>query len=146
MATQFDKREAARFLRTLRIATHTALAQDDLQRGRSLVRPAAAFQALAAKGTGEWRFPGSGLMSSDGLVLAKLSRQAEGAHVMELQAQGLLGLSVYANRAARVRFGAHLAADGVFDRDGRLHLVFEEAAISEADLSAFELQLLDGAL
>jgi hypothetical protein len=33
----------------------------------------------------------------------------------------------------------------VFDRDGRLHLVFEEAALSEADLSAFELLLLDGA-
>ena len=109
-------------------------------------RPAAAFQALAAKGPGEWRFPDAGLMSSDGLVLAKLSRQPEGAHVMELQAQGLVGLSIYANRAARVRFGADLAADGVFDRDGRLHLVFEDAAISEADLSAFELQLLDGAL
>jgi hypothetical protein len=146
MTATFNKRDADRFLRTLRVATHTALAQDDLQRGRNYGRPTAAFQALAAKGPGEWRFPGAGLMSSDGLVLAKLSRQAEGAHVMELQAQGLTGLSIYANRAARVRFGSQLTADGVFDRDGRLHLVFEEAAINEADLSAFELQLLDGAL
>ena len=52
----------------------------------------------------------------------------------------------YANRAARVRFGEGLSADGMFDRDGRLHLVFEDAAIVEADLSAFELQFLDGAL
>jgi hypothetical protein len=146
MTTDFNARDAARFLRTLRVATYTALAQDDLRRGRNLERPAASFQALAAKGPGEWRFPGAGLMSSDGLVLAKLSRQPEGAHVMELQAQGLTGLSLYANRAARVRFGSNLSADGVFDRDGRLHLVFEDAAINEADLSAFELQLLDGAL
>jgi hypothetical protein len=146
MTTRFNDREAARFMRTLRVATSTALAQDDLRRGRNLERTAASFQALAAKGPGEWKFPGAGLMSSDGLVLAKLSRQPEGAHVMELQAQGLIGLSQYANRAARVRFGSNLTADGVFDRDGRLHLVFEDAAINEADLSAFELQLLDGAL
>ena len=64
---------------------------------------------------------------------------------MELQAQGLMGMSAYANRAARVHLGSNLTADGMFDRDGRLHLVFEEAAISEADLSTFELLLLDGA-
>jgi hypothetical protein len=146
MTNQFDTREAARFLRTLRVTTQTALAQEDLRRGRALGRPTTAFQALAAKGPGEWRFPDSGLMSSDGLVLAKLSHEPGGAHVMELQAQGLVGLSAYANRAARVRFGASLSADGMFDRDGRLHLVFEAATISDADLSAFELQLLDGAL
>jgi hypothetical protein len=146
MTTQFNPNEAARFLRTLRVTTYTALAQDDVQRGRGLRRPAAAFHALAAKGPGEWRFPEAGLMSSDGLVLAKLTRQSEGAHVMELQAQGLVGLKAYANRAARVHIGSHLSADGVFDRDGRLHLVFEEAAIAEVDLSTFELQLLDDAL
>ncbi len=146
MTNQFDTREAARFLRTLRVTTQTALAQDDLQRGRNLNRPTTAFQALAAKGPGEWRFPDAGLMSSDGLVLAKLSHEPGGAHVMELQAQGLVGLSAYANRAARVRFGASLSADGMFDRDGRLHLVFEPATVSEADLASFELQLLDGAL
>jgi hypothetical protein len=145
MTAQFSRRDAARFLQTLRVTTGTALAEHDLRRGRGVGRPAAAFQALAAKGPGEWRFPESGLMSSDGLVLARLTRQPTGARLLELQAQGVAGLSVYVNRAARVRFGAHLAADGVFDRDGRLHLVLDEAALSEADLSAFELLLLDGA-
>src|SRR5471032_524442 len=88
MTTQFNQRDVARFVQTLRVATYTSLAQDDLRRGRGVRRPAAAFQALAAKGPGEWRFPDSGLMSSDGLILAKLSR-AEGAHAMVLQAQGL---------------------------------------------------------
>ena len=146
MTNQFDKRDAARFLRTLRVATQTALAHNDLQRGRDFSRSTTAFQALAAKGPGAWRFPEAGLMSSDGLVLAKLSREPNGAQVMQLQAQGLVGLSAYANRAARVRFGDALSRDGMFDRDGRLHLVFEQAAIDDADLSAFELQLLDGAL
>lgn len=145
MTAQFNRRDAARFLRTLRVATGTALAEYDLRRGRAAGRPAAAFQALAAKGPGDWRFPDSGLMSSDGSVLAKLSRQPTGAHVLELQAQGLVGLSTYANRAARVRVGELLDADGVFDRDGRLHLVFEQSALSEADLADFELLLLDGA-
>ena len=145
MTAQFSRRDAARFLQTLRVTTGTALAEHDLRRGRGVGRPAAAFQALAAKGPGEWRFPDSGLMSSDGLVLARFTRQPTGARLLELQAQGVAGLSVYVNRAARVRFGAHLAADGVFDRDGRLHLVLDEAALSEADLSAFELLLLDGA-
>jgi hypothetical protein len=145
MTAQFSRRDAARFLQTLRVTTGTALAEHDLRRGRGVGRPAAAVQALAAQGPGEWRFPESGLMSSDGLVLARLTRQPTGARLLELQAQGVAGLSVYVNRAARVRFGAHLAADGVFDRDGRLHLVLDEAALSEADLSAFELLLLDGA-
>ncbi len=145
MTAQFGGREAARFLQTLRVTTGTALAEHDLRRGRGAGRPAAAFQALAAKGPGAWRFPESGRMSSDGLVLARLSRQAGGARRLELQAQGVAGLSVYVNRAARVRFGSHPVADGVFDRDGRLHLVFEEAALSEVDLSSFELLLLDGA-
>ena len=53
MTNQFDKREAARFLRTLRVTTQTALAQEDLRRGRALGRPTTAFQALAAKGPGD---------------------------------------------------------------------------------------------
>ena len=67
MATQFTQAEAARFLRTLRVTTQTALAQYDLQKGRAAGRPVVTFQALAAKGAGEWRFPGAGLMSADGL-------------------------------------------------------------------------------
>ena len=145
MTTRFGGRDAARFLRTPRVATQTALAQDDLRRGRRLGRPAAAFQALAAKGPGQWRFPDAGLMSSDGLVLACLSHETGGAHVLDLQAQGLAGLSAYALRAARVVFGSGVDAEGVFDRDGGLRLTFAEAALGGADLAAFELQLLDDA-
>jgi hypothetical protein len=141
----FSGRNATRFLRALRVATGTALAEHDLRRECGVGRPAVAFQALAAKSPGEWRFPETGLMSADGLVMAKVSQQASGAHMLELQAQGMVGLSAYANRAARVRFDAHLAADGVFDRDGRLQLMFEDAALSEVRLSAFALLLLDGA-
>ena len=143
MTAQFSRRDAARFLRTLRVATGTALAEHDLRRGRGVGRPAAAFQALAAKGPGDWRFPETGLMSSDGLVLARLSRQPGGARVLELQAQGVVGLSAYANRAARVRFGALLAADGMFDRDGRLHVVLDADALTRADFTRLEIELLD---
>jgi hypothetical protein len=103
------------------------------------------FQALAAKGPDAWRFPLSGVMSADGLVLAKLSRDPSGAAILELQAQGVVGLSLYAGRSARVAFSAGQAAEGAFDRDGRLRLTLEEASLSEADLAAFELQLLDDA-
>jgi hypothetical protein len=143
MSEGFDPRDAARFLRTLRVASQTALAQDDLRRGRANERPSAGFLALAAKGPQEWRFPAAGLLSSDGLVLAHLLHENEGARVIALQAQGLAGLSAYAGRSARIRFGEHLALDGMFDRDGRLHLVVEESAIDEIDLSAFDLELLD---
>lgn len=145
MTAQFSRRDAARFLRTLRVATGTALAEYDIRRGRAAGRPAASFQALAAKGPGDWRFPESGLMSSDGLVLARLSHEPAGGHILELQALGVVGLSAYANRAARVRVGAHLEADGGFDRDGHLRVVFEQAALSEVDLADFELLLLDAA-
>jgi hypothetical protein len=144
MATQFTQAEAHRFLRTLRVTTQTALAQYDLQNGRAAGRPVVTFQALAAKGAGEWRFPGSGLMSADGLALATLLRDASGA-VLELQAQGLVGLSLYANRPARVSFASGLTVEGVFDRDGRMRLPIVNSAISDADLSAFELQIVDEA-
>jgi hypothetical protein len=143
MTAKFHEREAARFVRTLRVATQTALALDDLRHGRTNERPSAGFMALAAKGPQEWRFPAAGLLSSDGLVLAQLLHENEGARVISLQAQGLAGLTAYADRAARVRFGAMLTLEGMFDRDGRLHLVVDEAALSEADLSAFDLELLD---
>ena len=143
MTTLLGGPDAARFLRTLRVATQTALAQDDLRRGRGLGRPAASFQALAAKGPGPWRFPDAGLMSSDGLVLARLTREGGAGFVLDLQAQGLAGLSAYALRAARVLFGTGVAAEGVFDRDGRLRLTFAEAALGAADAASFELQLTD---
>ena len=143
MSEVSNDRDAARFLRTLRVTTQTALALDDLRHGRTNERPSAGFMALAAKGPREWRFPAAGLLSSDGLVLARLLREREGARVIALQAQGLMGLSSYGDRAARIHFGERLTLEGMFDRDGRLHLVVDEAALSEADLSAFDLELLD---
>jgi len=143
MSQTSHDRDAERFLRTLRVATQTALALDDLRHGRANERPSAGFMALAAKGPQEWRFPAAGLLSSDGLVLARLLHENEGARVVALQAQGLAGLSAYADRAARIHFGALMTLEGMFDRDGRLHLVIDEAALSDADLSAFDLELLD---
>jgi len=140
----FDSRDASRFLRTLRVATQTALAQDDLNRGRGLVRPATHFAALAAKGPGEWRFPAAGLLSADGLVIAHLLRDSAETKVLALQAQGSAGLSLYALRSARVRLGEGLQIEGAFDRDGKLHVMLDEAALRAADLSAIEIDLMGG--
>ncbi len=105
MDRTFDPREAARFLQTLRVATQTALALDDLQRARGRARPLSTFTALAAKGAGEWRFPAAGMLSADGLVVAHLLHEGEEAKVLALQAQGVAGLTTYALRGARVRLG-----------------------------------------
>jgi hypothetical protein len=143
MMAQFTEVETARFLRTLRVTTQTALAQYALERGRAGNRPSVTFLALAAKGPDAWRFPASGLTSADGLVVATLTREASGAAILELQAQGVVGLSLYANRSARVAFAADQSADGAFDRDGRMRLALGEMAINEADLATFALELLD---
>ncbi|MGD0561466.1 MAG: hypothetical protein ABSA66_00120 [Roseiarcus sp.] len=143
MDRTFDPGEAARFLQTLRVATQTALALDDLRRGRGRERSLSSFTALAAKGAGEWRFPAAGLLSADGLVLAHLLHEGEETKVLALQAQGVAGLTTYALRGARLRLGEALQVEGVFDRDGALHIVLDDAALSEADLSRLEIELLD---
>ena len=56
METPFEYRQAARFLRTLRVATGAATSLEDIRRGRSRSAPAATFLALAAKTAGAWRF------------------------------------------------------------------------------------------
>ena len=145
MAAEFTEAQMARFLRTLRVTTQTALAQYALSGGRTISRPAVTFMALAAKGPGEWRFPAAGLTSADGLVLAKLTSSAPDALIMELQAQGVVGLSLYAHRSARVRFATGHSVESAFDRDGCLRLSFEGVAIAEADLATFELELTDDA-
>jgi hypothetical protein len=145
MNPTFDPRDAARFLRTLRVATQTAIALDDLRGGLSRLRPLTAFTALAAKGPGEWRFPAAGLTSGDGLVLARLLHESEETKVLALQAQGAVGLSAYAQRAVRVRLGEELTIDGMFDRDGALHVVLDQAALTRADFSALAIELLDRA-
>jgi len=145
MTGTFDPREAARFLRTLRVATQTALALDDLQHGRGRARAASTFTALAAKGPGEWRFPATGLLSADGLVLAHLLHEGNEGKVLALQAQGVAGLTTYTLRGVRVRLGETLQVEGAFDRDGRLHIALDDKALNEADLALLEIELLDPA-
>jgi len=145
MTSTFDPRQAARFLRTLRVATQTAIARDDLGRVGAAARPISTFAALAAKGVEDWRFPAAGILSGDGLVLARLLHEGDDAKVLALQAQGVAGLSAYAQRAVKVRLGEALEIDGVFDRDGRLHVVLDAEALTRADFARLEIELLDAA-
>ncbi|THD47284.1 MAG: hypothetical protein E7774_05365 [Bradyrhizobium sp.] len=146
MNPTLDPRDAARFLRTLRVATQTTIAREEMRDGRTRARPLSSFAALAAKGLTEWRFPAAGLTSGDGLVLARLLHESDGAKVLTLQAQGAAGLSAYAQKAVRVRLGETLAIDGVFDRDGALHIVLDQDAQTRADFAALQIELLDSAL
>lgn len=139
MDSLFEPRQAARFLRTLRVATGVALAREDLRRGGAA--PAARFQALAAK-TGAWRFPDEGLLSADGLLLATRTRTADGAGTLTLQAQGAAGLSVYGGRAARVGAGEGYIGEGEFDRFGALRLDLTADAIDDAELAGLEVELI----
>jgi len=140
MAFTLTNADAARFLRTLRVTTQTALAQHSL-RNDSVV--SASFLALAAKGTGEWKFPAAGVASADGLLLARIIRNAGEPPCLEIQAQGLSGLQLYAHRGARVELSPGRSLEGVFDRDGRLRLTLDGGAIDEVDLAAFDLHLTD---
>jgi hypothetical protein len=143
MNSTFDPHEAARFLRTLRVTTQTAIALNDLDRAGERVRPVSTFAALAAKGPEEWRFPAAGILSGDGLVLARLEHESDEAKVLTLQAQGVVGLSAYAERGVKVRLGDALQIEGVFDRDGRLHVVLDADALTRADFARLEIELLD---
>jgi hypothetical protein len=143
MNSTFDPHEAARFLRTLRVTTQTAIALNDLDRAGERVRPVSTFAALAAKGPEEWRFPAAGILSGDGLVLARLEHESDEAKVLTLQAQGVVGLSAYAERGVKVRLGEALQIEGVFDRDGRLHVVLDADALTRADFARLEIELLD---
>ena len=143
MNSTFDPRDAARFLRTLRVTTQTAIALNDLDRAGERARPVSTFAALAAKGADEWRFPAAGILSGDGLVLARLEHESDEAKVLTLQAQGVVGLSAYAQRGVKVRLGDALQIEGVFDRDGRLHVVLDGDALTRADFSRLEIELLD---
>ena len=145
MNPMFDARDGARFLRSLRVATQTALALDDLQRARGRAGPLSSFAALAAKGVDEWRFPAAGVLSGDGLVLAQFLREDEGGGALLLQAQGAAGLATYAARSVRVRFGETASLEGAFDRDGRLRVPLEPNALGESDLAQLEIELLDAA-
>lgn len=141
MESRFEPRDAARFLRTLRVATGVAVAMDELRRGRA-ARPAASFLALAAK-TGAWRFPEEGVLSGDGLLLAKRVRDADGSVALVLQAQGATGASIYAGRAARARIGEAWSEDGAFDRFGAMRLALDADEVDDSDLARIEIELFD---
>jgi hypothetical protein len=144
VATRFEPREAARFLRTLRVATGVAVAADDIRRGRGAARPTVTFLALAAK-TGVWRFPEEGVLSGDGLLLAKRRREADGTGALVLQAQGAVGVSTFAGRPARARIGAAWEAEGAFDRFGALHLPLDADEVDDSDLARITVEFLDEA-
>jgi hypothetical protein len=139
--TLFEPARAARFLRTLRVATGVAVAREDL-RGRSAAAPTASFQALAAK-TGAWRFPDEGMLSGDGLLLAKRLRAADGAGALVLQAQGASGVATYAGRRGRVSAGEAIVGEATFDRFGALSLALAAEAFDDAELAALEVELIE---
>ena len=142
METKFEGKEAARFLRTLRVVTGVAVSAQEMRRVREA--PAATFLALAAK-TGEWRFPSEGLLSGDGLLLAKRVREADGSGALVLQAQGAAGVTAYAGRVARVVVGDAWSGQGAFDRFGALWLPLAAQDLDDSALARFNVELLDGA-
>ena len=142
MEAKFEPREAARFLRTLRVATGLATSLEDIRRGRG--RSTTTFLALAAK-TGAWRFPEEGVLSSDGLLIAKRVRDADGSVSLVLQAQGAVGVSTYAGRAARASIGEAWTGEGRFDRFGALPLALDADEVDDSDLARIEVELTDEA-
>ena len=144
METIFEPRQAGRFLRTLRVATGLAISLEDIRRGRS-GSPAASFLALAAKTGDAWRFPDEGLLSADGLLLARRIREADGSRTLALQAQGAVGVSTFAGRAALVRVGPSFVAEGAFDRMGALRVFLPADEPSDEELARFDVEFLDGA-
>ncbi len=144
MQGKFEPKEAARFLRTLRVATGVATSLEDIRRGRGRGGATTSFLALAAK-TGAWRFPEEGVLSGDGLLLAKRVRESDGATVLVLQAQGAVGVSSFAGRAARARIGEAWSGDGEFDRFGALRLALDADEVDDSDLARIEVELTDAA-
>jgi len=138
MSGTFDQATLRRFLRSVRVATNTALAEYDLNASTHALG-AAQFRALAAKGPGGWTFPEVGLMSGDGLVLATIERGENGTlGALVLQAQGLAGLGELAGRAAVLRVGGH-ALPCAFDRGGRSAVALAGIDLREDDLADFDL-------
>ena len=143
MTTSHDPREAARFLRTLRVAAQTALALEDMRSGRQSARPAATFLALAAKGVDDWRFPAEGVLSADGLMRASVTREGAAASTLVMQALGASGLATFAGRGARVRLGSSTILEGAFDRNGLMSLALGRQSVDETDLSRLEVDVVE---
>jgi len=132
--------ETARFLRTLRVATQSAIVCHDLSHGGRKLRSAATFLALAAKGSGDWKFPAEGLVSADGLVLASLVETDESERSLVFQAQGAAGLASYMNLPVRLRLNSGREIAGAFDRDGRFVLELNASELDESDLVGFAIE------
>jgi hypothetical protein len=140
--TNFEPRETARFLRTLRVATGVAIAREDIRRSHGRGERSATFLALAAKGVEGWRFPEEGLLSGDGLLLARRVRDGDGSGALILQAQGAVGVSTYAGRTALLRVGESWSAEATFDRFGALRAPLLADEFDDAGLAQFEVELL----
>ena len=97
----------------------------------------------AAKGAENWRFPAAGLVSADGLVRALLNDAEADRWTLTLEAQGAVGLHVYAGREASLRLGAMRALRGRFAGDGVMRLVFAPEGLVAADLADMEIVLTD---
>lgn len=134
--------EAARFLRTLRVATQTAAADPRVDAAASAPQ-SGAFFALAAKGVGDWSFPSAGLTSGDGLLRAMLDRSDPLNWSLTLEAQGAVGLSSYAGREARLRLSHGRTLQGRFGPDGCLRLALAPEETSPLDFAAMEIELMD---
>jgi hypothetical protein len=143
LQAKFEPREAARFLRTLQVATGVATSLEDIRRNRGRAGSGTTFLALAAK-TGVWRFPEEGVLSGDGLLIAKRVREADGVALV-LQAQGAVGVSTYAGRPARARIGEAWSGEGTFDRVGALRLALDADEVDDSDLARIEIELTDDA-
>ena len=140
MAENRNPSETTRFLRTLRVATATAIARHDLLQGVR-DRPAATkFLALAAKGRDDWRFPAEGLLSGDGLVLASLVDEPAGSSALVLQALGAAGLMRYADLPIVLTLRSGQKFAGAFNRDGAFRLELGDKALGEVDLAGFEIE------
>ncbi len=82
-----------RFLRTVRVATHTGARRVRIDRPEPLCAGTGPVRALAAKGLEGWRFPDGGLAAADGLVVATVERDGAGAALaLVLQVLGAAGL------------------------------------------------------
>jgi hypothetical protein len=141
LTPKFEPLEAARFLRTLRVATGVATSLEDIRRNRGRAGSGTSFLALAAK-TGQWRFPEEGVLSGDGLLIAKRVRDSDGVALV-LQAQGAAGMSTYAGRPAIARIGLAWSGEGVFDRFGALRLALDADEVDDSDLARIEIELTD---
>lgn len=131
--------DALRFLRTLRVATSTALAAY-VAAHMAPTRPGTSFLALAAKGRDDWRFPTDGLVAADGLLRATLAGEGPEGRSLALQAFGAAGLTRYAGRSILVKTASGRRIAAAFDADGAMRLPLAAHDLDEAELAGFDIE------